>query len=504
VLAPHPLRLDADRRAVLSAVVVGGTLVCVTITLLANAIPVEAAPFVAAFAVAVVARRSLVSWETLLVALVLVILLLPMRRYSISASLPFQPEPYRILAAFILTGWLASLLVDQRVRFRRSGLEAPIFLVAGAVVASIVVNGARVGVVETDVAKRVSFLASFFLVFFLIVSVVQRPSTVDAVVKALVAGGSCVAVFAFVEARTDYNVFNHLSGLVPFLREAELPEVPARGARLRVYSSAEHPIALGAVLVMMIPLALYLAARFRQRRWWVAGLLLAMGCLATVSRTAVVMLGVVVLVFLWLRPQETKRMWPALVPLVVVVHFALPGTLGSLKQAFLPEGGLIAEQRGAEGTSGAGRVADLEPTLEQWSRSPLVGRGFGTHIVDPKAGGSQQILDNQWLGILVETGVLGVIAWVWLFLRGVRRFGRAAKAEGSPVGLALAAISASLAAYAVGMFMYDAFAFAQVTFVMFVLLGLGAALLPHENARVVAFAPREPGGAPAPPRLERA
>jgi hypothetical protein len=41
----------------------------------------------------------------------------------------------------------------------------------------------------------------------------------------------------------------------------------------------------------------------------------------------------------------------------------------------------------------------------------------------------------------------------------------------------LTSIAASTAAYAVGMFMYDAFSFVQVTFVLFILIGLGASAL---------------------------
>ena len=54
---------------------------------------------------------------------------------------------------------------------------------------------------------------------------------------------------------------------------------------------------------------------------------------------------IVILVFLWLRPRETKRLWPALLPLLVVTHFAAPGTLGSIKAAFFPHGGIVAQQQ---------------------------------------------------------------------------------------------------------------------------------------------------------------
>ena len=69
--------------------------------------------------------------------------------------------------------------------------------------------------------------------------------------------------------RTGFNVFNHLSAVIPFLRDlGDVGGFQRVGtATLRVFGSAQHPIALSAALVMLAPLALYLARRYRQRRW---------------------------------------------------------------------------------------------------------------------------------------------------------------------------------------------------------------------------------------------
>ena len=158
-----------------------------------------------------------------------------------------------------------------------------------------------------------------------------------------------MAVLAVLEARAGMTPFTRLDQLLPFLsQDPSFGGALGRGGATRAYGPAEHPIALGAALVMLVPLAIYVV-RTPSARWWFATAALVVGVLATVSRTGVVMLLVVGLVFLWLRPRETRRLWPALVPVLVVTHFAVPGTLGSLKQAFLPEAGLVEEQRGSAG-----------------------------------------------------------------------------------------------------------------------------------------------------------
>jgi O-antigen ligase len=314
------------------------------------------------------------------------------------------------------------------------------------------------------------------IVLFLIASVIRTHEDVDRLLKVLVGGGAIVAFFALVEANTGYNIFNHLSTFVPILRKAYVPDdILGRGGRARTYASAQHAIELGADLVILVPLAGYLARRTMQRRWWFAAAIMLMGALATISRTSMLMLLIVVLVFLILRPRQTRRLWPALIPLLAVVHIAIPGTLGSLKESFFPQGGILKEQSANPGYKGSGRLADVGPALDKLSREPLFGQGFGTRITDG-VGTNAPILDDQWLGTLVETGIVGMFAWLWLFVRALRRFGKAAKRDDTDRGWLLASVTASMAAYMIGMLTFDSFTFTQVTFILFIVLGLGQAM----------------------------
>jgi hypothetical protein len=426
------------------------------------------------------ARTTSISWPRLLAVLILIILLIPIRRYALPGNLPFQLELYRVFVAMLILGWFAALLVDPAIRLRRMGFEGPIALILIAAVGSVVMNPDRVAPVSAEVEKSLMFFLSFVLVLYVTVSVIRRLDNIDQLAKTLVLGGGIVAVAAIFEARTGYNVFNHLSRGMPFLRDlGEVGGYQRVGtAKLRVFGSAQHPIALSAALVMLTPLALYLYRRYRARRWLLCALALAAACASTISRTGIIMFLVVGVVFLWLRPRETRRLWPALLVVPIAIHFALPGTLGAIKQSFLPAGGLLAEQRASANTAGSGRIADLGPGLERWQRQPLLGQGFGTQVVNLNAAGIESnILDNQWLGTLIGTGILGFSGWLWFFIRAVRRFGAEARRDRSERGWLLAAIAASIAAYAVGMLTFDAFAFIQVTFLLFILVGLGSALL---------------------------
>ena len=92
-----------------------------------------------------------------------------------------------MLVILIVGGWLASLLVDRRVRVRRSGLEGPVAAVMVTTVGSILVNGGRVSELQSTVLKSLTFLLSFGIVFYLVVSIVRRRSAVA--VSPVPAGG---------------------------------------------------------------------------------------------------------------------------------------------------------------------------------------------------------------------------------------------------------------------------------------------------------------------------
>jgi polysaccharide biosynthesis protein PslJ len=224
--------------------------------------------------------------------------------------------------------------------------------------------------------------------------------------------------------------------------------------------------------VMILPLALYLARKTGERRWWLAMFLLVVGTSASRSRTAILMLVIEVVVLLALRPREVKRFWPAIVPLALAIHLASPGSFGVISSSFHPAGGLIAQQ--ANAPVGSGRVSSLSPALKQWDQSPLVGIGYGTRITDEGPTQNANILDDQWMGTLLETGIAGALAWVWVFLRSIRRLAAAAKRDQSVQGWLPAGIAAAVTAFALSMFTYDAFSFAQETFLLLILLGIGA------------------------------
>jgi hypothetical protein len=428
-------------------------------------------------AVAVYNYERLLAWRSLLALIVLSILFIPIKRYTLPAALPFNLEVYRIVVALVAVFWVASLLVDPAVRLRRSGLEAPLALYLLTIGLSWASNPARVSQIGlTYLLKELTFFLSYLLVYYMVVSLLRAPRDIDFVVTILAGGGALLGLLGVFESATGYNVFNHLSTFFPLLHETgALPDI-SRGGRLRIYGSAQHPIAYGAAIAMLIPLGIYKIQATHLKRWWVLTTFLVLGVAASRSRTAIIMLFIILLVYLLFRGREMKRFWPAIFPLLVVVHFALPGAIGTAYGSFFPSGGLVAEQKNAN--VGSGRLATLGPVLHsEFKPHPIVGEGFATRITSTPEPGEPApngpILDDAWLGVLLETGVVGAAAFVWVFARSLRRMGRVARRDRSPRGALLVAAMAAVASYGVGMLTYDATSFVQVTFLLYIILGLG-------------------------------
>jgi hypothetical protein len=469
-----------------SGPIVSSTIIVGSLAVLATAIftglPMrQVAPATALTIAGTIAYRTFLSWRALLASLIVVILFIPIRRYEMPGHLPFQLEPYRLLVALVALGWIGSLLVDPRVRLRGSVLTAPLLTILLAAAISVIVNGHRVNSlgVSSIVEKKLTFLVSYVIVFYLILSVARRRADVEFLVRVLVVGGAIVSCLGLLELWSHYNIFNHLATFIPFLSLADTTTGLGRGGHTRVMASAQHPIALGAVLVMLLPLAVYLARSTGRRLWWGAGLVILLCGMASLSRTGILMLFVIILVYVRLRPASTKRLWPLIVPGLLVIHIALPGTLGTFESSFFPKGGIVAQQRNQ--AVGSGRIASLGPGLHVVGQDPFVGQGYGTRVVDGSHPNSF-IVDDQWLSTAMETGILGVGAWVWLFARYIRRLGRTARRYFDEDGWLLTGLTASAFAYAVGMFTFDAFSFIQVTFVLFILLALGAAILAERES----------------------
>jgi len=431
------------------------------------------------------------TWPNAFAALIAIVWLIPIKLYSLPIALPFNLEIYRVFLLLLIFAWAIAGIMGQ-AGVSAAGHGKPfVLLTAGAIATQIAyMRGLASDVESTEALKSLSYFLSFMVAFLLIASLVKSVGEVNRLVAVLVGGGAIVGMTALYESRTGHNLFGNLERFIPLDKEPrEVFDI--RGGRLRVYASAQHPIAFGCAMVLMLPLAMYLAqnaaSKAGRRVWLAAALVIAAGALTTISRTTVVMAIVMVIWGLRLRPAMLVRYWPVLLVLPFVVHFFAPGALGGLWKSFFPQGGLVGDLNERAGQGGSGRFADISPGLDLWAESPVLGHGLGSQLstgaptdTGQVIAGSQPeqeiIFDNQYMNTLTSAGFIGLLAAIWFIWGAAIKLARSAKHTRGPPGDLIAACSVSCAGFAAAMFLFDAFSFVQCTLVFFIVAALGLKL----------------------------
>ena len=280
-----------------------------------------------------------------------------------------------------------------------------------------------------------------------------------------------LGIYQYVSGSTFVGFYAHVPGLTA--AAGKVIPLGTRNGFLRVEATAGSPIEFGLVMAATLPIAVHYALyarRGRRAASWLAVALMAATIPLSGSRAGVVGLAAAAIVLLvgWKLPRRLGAIG-VMVAFLALLRMAMPGRIGSLIGDLL---------NASSDPSVTHREQDLARSGFLLTRSIWFGRGFGTFIPSEFATAGQPIesLDNQYLGSLIETGIVGLLAlilllFIWLFTAlGARR--RARDECTRDLGLCLAASSAVLL---VGFYVFDVFSFDISANVMFVLLGISGA-----------------------------
>ncbi|GAA2106735.1 hypothetical protein GCM10009841_26210 [Microlunatus panaciterrae] len=248
-----------------------------------------------------------------------------------------------------------------------------------------------------------------------------------------------------------------------------------RNGHPRPSGTSTHPIEYGVVLTMVLPIAIAYALKAPSRRWMYRAFLVAIGfaIFLSISRSAMLCAAValVVLAASWGAAARVRGLI-ALIAMALVVYLFVPGVLGTVIDLFAGA---------SQDPSIASRTGSYDLAGEFISHSPIVGRGFGTFL--PK----YWILDNGYLGMLIEGGILGLGGLLVLIVAAAIAARQARRMAVDDFDRALAqALLASIASGAAGLAFFDTFGFPQSAGCFFLLLGLSGALWRLTQGQVVA------------------
>ena len=271
-----------------------------------------------------------------------------------------------------------------------------------------------------------------------------------------------VAVLGFVQYVTHQIWIDRLS--IPGLSPGVAVELGARSGFVRPSGTSASAIEYGVVLSVALPVVIALAIGERNRRWAYQLLLVPMilSIYLSVSRSAYLcaVVGLLVLALSWSNRQRLQALGLMLV-VSVGMYLSVPGLLGTIVGLF---------SRADEDPSVASRTGSYEIAGEFIANSPVVGRGFGTFL--PR----YWILDNGYLGLLIEGGVLGLTGFLVLLTSGVLAARRAWAVTTGDARVLAWAVMASVLAGASCLALFDTFAFPQSSGCLFLVLGIAGAM----------------------------
>ncbi|MFI2562885.1 O-antigen ligase family protein [Paenarthrobacter sp. NPDC018779] len=308
-------------------------------------------------------------------------------------------------------------------------------------------------------------LTSWAGIFLLINDGLASRRTLMKVLRALVLVGTGTALLGLLQFATGQSLVDWIS-LPGFSAASELTGVQSRGGFVRAAGMASHPLEYGVVLVASLPVAIAFAVTDRHRGWllrWAPAAIISAAAVLSVSRSALTAFAVAIVALVPSWPKKIRRRAMLLaVVLAGALYVLTPGMLGTLRGLFTV---------GTQDPSISSRTSAYSTAFGMLANNPVVGRGFGTFLPD------YVIVDNQYLGTLVELGVLGLLAFLGVIACALAAAWRGRKLATDPAGQQLSqAVLASVAAIAVTFAFFDGLSFAMSASVLFFMLGISGAL----------------------------
>jgi polysaccharide biosynthesis protein PslJ len=285
----------------------------------------------------------------------------------------------------------------------------------------------------------------------------------EVLLRRLVILGCVVAMVGVLQfVGVDLTQVIHIPGLS--VNSAAVTNTPNRGGFARVLGTATQPIEFGVVMAMLVPLALQQAwdpAYGGKLRRWVPVTLLAFAATLSIARSAVIGLGVVLIVLFPTWSGRRKINSLLLLPIVLAfMHLLIHGLITTFIQSF-------QSLFSGSDTSVGSRTTAYALAGPYVTQRPFFGRGFGTLL--PL---SYFYTDDMYLLAIIEMGILGLVAMIFLFVAGMRTASVGRRRTTDPrrreVGQALVA---SMAVTLVVSATFDSLTFPIFSGLFFILLG---------------------------------
>jgi hypothetical protein len=403
------------------------------------------------------------------------IFLLPIDATQLKVHLPFSSEADRFFAAGVIAVWAIGLVVGKRsgrLRLRPRGWATAMIVFFAIAIISIVFNFDRItNLGEWATAEKRLALLVTLVGLFAVFSVSLRVTELRAFAVLIVVLASITALGTIYEEKAHDNLFySTASALLSPIAEVEPAPTeagpdPSAPGRPMISGPTRHALSVASLLGMAVPFAIVFAAGSADLRrkifWGLLACLIVAGALITQRRSGLIVPAVAIISLFAIRPRKFLPLIPVALIVMVAVFAAKGGSISVVSQ-------LISGENKA---SDEGRTSDYEAVVPDLLTHPAIGRGYGT--LDSQKVDTYRIFDNEYLGELYQTGLLGLLAFIALILTPVVIAVRYAARKDNPLrGPPALAAAAGCLAFGVASALYDILTFPQAPYLFLFLAAM--------------------------------
>lgn len=349
-----------------------------------------------------------------IIGLIFLTVTLPLERIPTLEFVGYTIKINQIIALILLLAFLVHLALKKDDKLTLNPLISFLLLFLSASALSIINSN--------NLSRSILIFLSFVfisIIFILVSNLVKNEKNLKLITKFLLLTSFLICLFGL------YQYFGDLIGLprnFTGLREAYLKEILGF---TRIQSTFLEPLYLANFLIIPLCLisSLFLADQIKLK-WYLVVLfliLLLTVFILTVSRSGYLGLAIALLIIIFLKIRSflsLKKLFPFILAFVISISLAFI-LLGDARNQFISHN--QAPLAGDEQPSSQERETTSKKALSVFYKHPILGIGLGNFgpyydnypSLPPKNG--WQIVNNEYLEILAETGIFGLVAFL-LFL----------------------------------------------------------------------------------------
>lgn len=336
---------------------------------------------------AVIFLIALLKTDFALVILIFSMLLSPEFGFGVVRSRSVVVRLDDLLLIVIFLGWLAKMAINKELGFLRiTPLNKPIVAYI-----SISLLATLIGAIQGQVLLKQGFFyllkyIEYFLLFFMVVNNLENIMQSKMFIFFILLTAFIVCVYGWAQIPSGIRISAPFEG-----KEGE-------------------PNTFAGYLILMMSLTLGLAL-FTKKRLFFLGVLgfMFIPFLFTLSRGG--WLSFIPMFFTFVVINKRFRLallFVFAVMLIVLAYFAPSQVRDRIEETFVPDKVYtVYGKHIGVAESAAARIDSWQEGVQKWAKRPILGYGVP----------SGAVIDNQYMRVLTETGILGFAAFIWLLMK---------------------------------------------------------------------------------------